>query len=95
MTTIKSVDALKNFKDICAMAHKGETIVVSRPHNENVIVISEKEYSRMAEAQRLLTEQYIDGKLAEAESEARNPNTKWLSQDEVMGKYRKKYGYEV
>jgi antitoxin YefM len=95
MTTIKSVDALKNFKDICTLAHNGETVVVSRPHNENVIVISEQEFSRMAEAQRLLTEQYIDSKLAEAEAEARMPDARWLTQDEVMGKYREKYKYEV
>jgi len=34
-----------------------------------------------------LTDQTILGKLAEAEKEAANPNTKWLSHDEVFKKH--------
>jgi len=42
-----------------------------------------------------LTDQMVLGKLADAEKEANNPNTTWLSHDEVFGKIREKYGYEV
>jgi len=42
-----------------------------------------------------LTDQEILEKLAEAEKEAADPNTKWLSHDEVFGKLREKYGYEI
>ena len=42
-----------------------------------------------------LTDQIILGKLAEAEKEADNPNTTWLSHDEVFSKIREKYKYEV
>lgn len=42
-----------------------------------------------------LTDQMILEQLAVAEKEAANPNTKWLSHDEVFGKVREKYGYEV
>jgi hypothetical protein len=31
----------------------------------------------------------------EAETEANDPNTKWLSHDDVFGPLREKYGYEV
>jgi len=41
------------------------------------------------------TDKLILEKLAVAEVEANNPNTKWLSHDEVFGKIREKYGYEV
>ena len=37
----------------------------------------------------------IKEKLMEAEKEAADPNTTWLSHDEVFGKFREKYGYEV
>ena len=30
----------------------GETLVVSRPKNENVVIVSEKEYNEMAKAKR-------------------------------------------
>ena len=42
-----------------------------------------------------LADQMILGKLAEAEKEASNPNTTWLSHDEVFSKIREKHGYEV
>ena len=49
---------------------------------------------------KLVTTQYfadrmILAKLAEAELQARDPNTKWLSHDEVFGKIREKHGYEI
>jgi len=48
----------------------------------------------------LVTTQYLAGrtiqeKLAEAEREAGNPDTKWLSHDEVFSKIREQYGYEI
>jgi addiction module RelB/DinJ family antitoxin len=42
-----------------------------------------------------LNDKVIISKLVEAEKEADDPNTSWLSHDEVFGKIRKKYGYEV
>ena len=42
-----------------------------------------------------LTDHIILDKLAEAEKEADSPNTHWLSRDEVFGRIREKYGYEV
>ena len=48
----------------------------------------------------LVTTQYLADriileKLAEAEKEATDPNTIWLSHDEVFSKIREKYGYEI
>jgi len=42
-----------------------------------------------------LSDRIIMEKLAEAEKEASDPNTKWLSIDEVFDKFREKYDYEV
>jgi addiction module RelB/DinJ family antitoxin len=42
-----------------------------------------------------LADQIILAKLAEAEKEAADPNTKWLTQDEVFGPIRERFGYEV
>ena len=41
------------------------------------------------------TDRIILAKLSEAEKEASDPNTKWLTQDEVFGPIRKRFGYEV
>jgi len=42
-----------------------------------------------------LADQVILKELAVAEKEAADPNTKWLSHDEVFSKIRERYGYEV
>ena len=44
---------------------------------------------------QFLSEQAIVAKLIETEREANDPNTKWLSHDEVFGPFREKFGYEV
>ena len=48
----------------------------------------------LAAAQHM-TDQSILQKLAEAETEAANPETVWLSQDDVFTKVREKYAYEI
>ena len=42
-----------------------------------------------------ITDQLILDKLFEAEKEAADPETEWLSHDEVFYKIREKYRYEV
>ncbi|MEH2943692.1 type II toxin-antitoxin system Phd/YefM family antitoxin [Lachnospiraceae bacterium KK002] len=47
MLAVKSMDVRENFKEWCNKVTGGETLVVSRPKNENVVIISEKEYNEM------------------------------------------------
>jgi len=41
-----------NFKDWCNQVINGETLIVSRPKNENVVILSEKEYNELQKAKR-------------------------------------------
>lgn len=52
MLAVKSMDIRDNFKDICDKVFKGEPVVVSRPKNENVVIISESEYNNMLKAKK-------------------------------------------
>lgn len=52
MLAVKSMDVRENFKEWCNKVIGGETLVVSRPRNENVVIISEKEYNEMAKLKR-------------------------------------------
>ncbi len=52
MLAVKSMDVRDNFKDWCNQVINGETLIVSRPKNENVVIISEKEYNEMQKAKR-------------------------------------------
>ena len=47
MIALKAVDVKTNFKDVCARAFAGETILISRPKNQNVVLLSESEYNNI------------------------------------------------
>ena len=42
---IKTADLTQDFRRIAAMVTGGEKVLISRPRNENLVVISEKEYN--------------------------------------------------
>ena len=52
MLAVKSTDLRDNFKALCDMVFRGETLIVSRPKNENIVMISESEYNEMMKAKR-------------------------------------------
>ena len=52
MLAVKSMDVRDNFKKLCDMVFRGETLVISRPRNENVVMVSESEYNEMMKAKR-------------------------------------------
>lgn len=52
MLAVKSMNIQDNFKGWCDEVINGETIVISRPQNKNVVMISEKEYNQLKKAQR-------------------------------------------
>lgn len=52
MLAVKSMDVRDNFKAFCDKVFNGETVIVSRPKNENIVMISENEYNDMMKAWR-------------------------------------------
>lgn len=52
MLAVKSMDVRENFKALCDKVFNGETLIISRPKNENVVMISETEYNQMMKVKR-------------------------------------------
>lgn len=52
MLAVKSVNVRDNFKEWCDKINMGETVVISRPRNENIYMISEAEYNELQKAKR-------------------------------------------
>ena len=52
MLAVKSMDVRDNFKSLCDMVFNGETLIISRPKNENIVMLSEHEYNEMMKAKR-------------------------------------------
>ena len=45
MLAVKSMDVSDNYKALCDKVFEGETLIVSRPKNENIVMMSETEYN--------------------------------------------------
>ncbi len=54
MVALKAIDVKNNFKSICSQVFGGETVMLSRPKNQNVVMISEAEYNKLEKARRNL-----------------------------------------
>lgn len=68
MLAVKSMDVRENFKSFCDKVFSGETLIISRPKNENVVMMSETEYNEIMKAKRnaeYLT--MLDKSISEAE----------------------------
>ena len=52
MTAVNSIDIRTNFNTFCDKVFGGETLIISRPKNENVVMISENEYNLLQKAKR-------------------------------------------
>ena len=52
MIAIKTIDLRNNFKKVSDIINSGEKVLISRPHNENLVVLSEKEYNELEKAYR-------------------------------------------
>ena len=69
MLAVKSMDVRENFKSLCDKVFRGETLIVSRPKNENIVMISETEYNDIMKAKK--NADYLamlDKSIAEAEA---------------------------
>ena len=63
MVVTKPADIRKEQKKYFSIAYQGEPVIVARPRNENVVVISEDEYNRLMTLGRLSA--YHEGLIGE------------------------------
>ena len=52
MIAVKPTEVREHFKTFCEKVVNGETIIVSRPRNENVVIVSEKEFNDLQKDKR-------------------------------------------
>ena len=52
MLAVKSANVQNDFKEWCDKICQGETVVISRPRNENIYMINEAEYNALQKAKR-------------------------------------------
>ena len=83
MLAVKSMDVRENFKSFCDKVFNGETLIVSRPKNQNVVMMSEEKYNDIMKSKR--NAEYLN-MLDESMSEAESGKFVLKSMDE-LGEY--------
>lgn len=80
MLAVKSANVRDNFKEWCDKISMGETVVISRPRNENIYMISEAEYNALQKAKR--NAEYLK-MIEESEEQFRKGDTISFTLDEL------------
>lgn len=52
MIALRTIDLRNDFKKVSEIIRSGEKVLIARPHNENLVVLSEKEYNELEKARR-------------------------------------------
>ena len=91
--TVRVDDAVKKQAEIM-LGDIGMNMTTYLVSSIKALVREKKVPFELATTQHL-ADKIILEKLIEAEKEAADPNTTWLSHDETFGKIREKYGYEI
>ncbi len=72
-------DLRNNYAAIAALANAGNQVIITNNGREEAVVLGIEEY-RAYEA--FLHQEFIRRELAKAKEKAKDPNTKWLSEEE-------------
>ena len=81
MLAVKSMDVRENFKTFCDKVFYGETLIISRPKNENIVMMSEAEYNNIMKAKK--NAEYLS-KIDESVEQLKEGKSISLSMDELM-----------
>jgi len=52
MIALKTMDIRNDFKRVSDLVHSGEKVLIARPRNENLVVLSEREYNELDKVRR-------------------------------------------
>jgi antitoxin YefM len=52
MIALRTIDIRNDFKRVSELIKSGEKVLITRPHNDNLVVLSEKEYSELEKARK-------------------------------------------
>ena len=81
MIAVKTVDLRNDFKRVSELVISGEKVLISRPHNQNLVVLSEKEYNELEKARR--NAEYLD-KIEKSRKNLENNETFTFAVDELF-----------
>ena len=84
MIAIKTADLKQDFKGIANRITKGEKVLISRPKNANIVMITETEYNELDKLrQKSITTRTLKDVLKETREQAKINGTSELTMDDI------------
>ena len=80
-------DLRNNYPELANIVKENDHVIITNNGKSEAVLISIDSFKKYEE---FLHYRYIDEKLAEAEAEAADPNTKWLSEEEFWASVEEK-----
>jgi len=77
-------DLRNNYNEIIALANEGNQVIITQNGREAAVVMGTEAYK---DIELLLHQRYINEQLAIAKEKAKDPNTRWLSEEEFWEDY--------
>jgi len=77
-------DLRNNYNEIINLANEGNQIIITQNGREAAVVIGTQAYK---EFEVFLYRQHIKRELSKAKEKAKDPNTKWLSEEEFWADF--------
>jgi len=77
-------DLRNNYREIIDLANEGNQVIITHNGRETAVVIGTEAYK---DFEVFLHRQHIKRELAKAKEKAKDPNTKWLSDDEFWADF--------
>ena len=77
-------DLRNNYNEILNLANAGNQIIITQNGREAAVVIGAQIYK---EFENFLYKKYINAELAKSKEKAKNPDTEWLSEDELWNSF--------
>jgi len=84
-------DLRNNYPELADIVKQKDHVIITNNGKSEAVLIGFEEFRKYEE---FLHYRYIDEKLAEAEKEAVDPNTKRYSHQEVFAELKEKYGLQ-
>ena len=89
-THVRPVRELRNnYPALADIIKQHDHVIITNNGKSESVLINYEDFQKYEE---FLHYRYLEEKLAEAEEQAKNPDTKWVSHDDVLQKLRESYG---
>ena len=84
MIAIKTADVTQDFKNVAERIMRGEKILISRPKNENIVMITEQEYNELDKLREInIRKRTLRDVLRETQEQARLNGTSEFTMDDI------------